>query len=120
VVVFAGRVRPDVRRGERVTALDYEVHRGPALRILQELDETARRRFGVAATVLWHRVGRVRVGEVSVIVGAAAAHRPAAFNATRFLIDRLKETVPIWKTERARVAARPPRSSHRPPRRRQD
>jgi len=109
VVLFAGRVRGERSGGGRVVALDYEVHETPALRTLRDLDRAARRKFGVERTVLWHRVGRVPAGEVSVIVGAASGHRAAAFAAARFLIDELKRTVPIWKTERARSARRRPR-----------
>jgi len=109
VVLFAGRVRGERSGPGRVVALDYEVHEPPALRALRELDRSARHRFGVARTVLWHRVGRVRAGEIAVIVGAAAGHRAPAFAAARFLIDELKRTVPIWKTERARSARRPRR-----------
>jgi molybdopterin synthase catalytic subunit len=114
VVVFAGRVRPDRRRGATVRALDYEADRGPALRALRELEREARRRFGARDVVLWHRVGRVPVGAVAVVVGVACAHRAEAFEAARFLIDRLKATVPIWKEERGRPARRP----RRPPARR--
>jgi molybdopterin synthase catalytic subunit len=114
VVLFAGRVRPDRSGGSRVLALDYEVHREPALRALRRLDGEARARFGAQRTVLWHRTGRVPVGEIAVIVGAAAGHRAPAFAAARFLIDRLKATVPIWKTERApAVRRRRPRRSRR-------
>ncbi len=109
VVVFDGRVRPDRGRQGRVFALDYEAHRAPALRRLSEIERAARARFGAGRIVLWHRVGRLRVGEVSVVVGAACAHRGAAFDAARFLIDELKASVPIWKTERARPARRPRR-----------
>jgi molybdopterin synthase catalytic subunit len=102
VVLFTGRVRGERTGKGRVVALDYEVHEGPALRLMHELDRAARREFGVSRTVLWHRVGRVKAGETSVIVGAAAGHRAPAFAAARYLIDCLKETVPIWKTDRAR------------------
>jgi molybdopterin synthase catalytic subunit len=112
VVLFAGRVRGERNRRRRVVALDYEVHVPPALRVLRELDRAARKRYGVERTVLWHRVGRVPAGEISVIVGAAAGHRAPAFAAARFLIDRLKKTVPIWKTERARSGRRPRRRPH--------
>ncbi len=113
-MVFAGRVRPDPTPAGRVTALDYEAHTAPALRALAALEIEARRRFGAGATIAWHRVGRVRVGEVAVIVGAACGHRREAFAATRFLIDRLKATVPVWKEVRARPARRPrPRRARR-------
>ncbi len=117
VAYFAGTVRPDRHRGGRVVALDYEVDPGPARRRLEAIAERARRRFGAYDVLLWHRIGRVRVGEVAVIVAAACAHRAEAFAATRFLIDELKATVPIWKEERrtsaVRGAARPPSARRR-------
>ncbi len=112
VVLFAGRVRAERSGSGRVSTLEYEVHLGPALAVMHRLDREARARYGVERTVLWHRVGRVPAGEISVIAGAAAGHRAPAFAAARFLIDELKRTVPIWKTERARPARRP----RRPPR----
>ena len=107
VVVFAGRVRPDRTPQGRVAHLDYEAHRPLALASLSDLERTARRRFGAEKVVLWHRLGPVPVGEVSVIVGAATGHRAAAFRAARYLIEQLKRTVPIWKVERARPGRRP-------------
>jgi len=109
VVLFAGRVRPDSGPGGRVVALDYDVHRAPALATLERLAARAARRYGAGRIVLWHRVGRVEADEVSVIVGAACGHRAEAFEAARFLIDELKATVPIWKVERARPVRRPRR-----------
>ena len=114
VVLFAGRVRGERRGGARVSAIDYEVHAAPARAVMLRLARTARQRYGVERTVLWHRVGRVPAGEVAVIVGVAAGHRAPAFAGARYLIDVLKRTVPIWKTERARSGRRPPR--HRGPR----
>ena len=113
VALFAGRVRADRLGRARVTALDYEADRAPALVRLGSLEREARRRFGARAVVLWHRLGRVPVGEVSVVVGATCAHRDAAFRAARHLIERLKVEVPIWKAERAR----PSRRRRGPPRR---
>ena len=107
VALFAGRVRAERAGRGRVVALDYEVDLAPALRSLRALEREARRRFGAVRTVAWHRVGRVRAGEISVIVGAACGHRAPAFAAARFLIDRLKVSVPIWKTVRARPERRP-------------
>jgi molybdopterin synthase catalytic subunit len=109
VVVFAGRVRPDPGPGGRVSALVYEAHASLALARFRALAAIAERRFGARRTVLWHRVGRVPVGEVSVIVGAACAHRAAAFSAARYLIEALKASVPIWKEERGRSGRRPRR-----------
>lgn len=109
VTVFVGRVRPDRGPGGTVTALLYEADAALAGRVLETLARTAARRWGTSATVLWHRTGRLRVGEVSVIVGAAAPHRAEAFAAARFLIEQLKRRAPIWKSERARPARRPRR-----------
>ena len=97
IVVFAGRVRPDRRGGSTVVALDYEIDAVPALARLRVLERRARRRFGASGLVLWHRFGRVPVGEVAVVVGACCRHREEAFAAARYLIDELKTTVPIWK-----------------------
>ncbi|HUI38680.1 MAG TPA: molybdenum cofactor biosynthesis protein MoaE [Thermoplasmata archaeon] len=113
VALFLGRVRPDASRAGRVVALRYEAHESMAVPALERLARTARRRFGVRKVVLHHRLGRLKVGVVSVIVGAAAPHRPAAFRAARYLIERLKLEVPIWKTDRARPSRRR-RSRHGP------
>lgn len=109
VVVFAGRVRPDSTRAGRVDALEYEAHHALALASLRRLEEKAHRELGARRTVLWHRLGVLPVGAVSVIVGVAAPHRAAAFAAARRLIDSLKRETPIWKTDRARPARRPRR-----------
>ena len=106
VVVFAGRVRPDRTARGRVKVLHYEVHRAVAEAALAQLERSARRRYRVGRVVLWHRVGPVPVGETSVIVGAAAGHRAAAFSAARYLIEALKVRVPIWKVEPARPGRR--------------
>ena len=106
VVLFAGRVRPDRRAGSTVVALDYEVDRVPALAQLRLMERTARRRFRATGIVLWHRLGPVRSGEVSVVVGASCRHRAEAFSAARYLIDELKATVPIWKEQRESPARR--------------
>jgi molybdopterin synthase catalytic subunit len=117
VVVFAGRVRPDRTRGGRVVALEYEVDPRPALVRLKEIERTARRRFGVRRVVVWHRVGRVPVGAVSVVVGAAGGHRAPSFAAARFLIEQVKVTVPLWKEARVRSGRRPRPPRSRPARR---
>jgi molybdopterin synthase catalytic subunit len=113
ITLFVGRVRPDRTRGGTVRALVYETHLGPARFALAELEREARRRFGLTGAVLWHRLGSLPVGTASVIVGAAAPHRDASFAAARFLIERLKSGVPIWKTDRARRARRRRRSPAR-------
>lgn len=114
VVLFAGRVRPDLRGSRRVTALFYETHGALARRRLLEIERRARRRFGARRVVLWHRFGRVPAGEVSVIVGAACGHRAQAFAAARYLIEEVKASAPIWKTERGPRVRRPRRPLSRP------
>lgn len=109
VVVFVGRVRPDPAGGRSVAALDYEVDRSVALAGLARLERDVTRKYRAGRTVAWHRLGRVRVGEIAVVVGAACPHRAAAFSAARELIERLKATIPIWKAVRERPVRRPRR-----------
>lgn len=97
-MLFLGRVRPDRTAGGALRALLYEAHVGLAERALAEIATDAGRRFGARVVVVWHRTGRVKVGEPSVIVGVAAPHRDQAFRAARRVIDRLKRAAPIWKS----------------------
>ncbi|MCI4336815.1 MAG: molybdenum cofactor biosynthesis protein MoaE [Thermoplasmata archaeon] len=115
VVVFVGRVRPDLTSGGAVRSLFYEAHEAVAHRELERLRTEVARRLPKARVILWHRLGELRVGTVSVIVGVATPHRAAAFDLARELIDRLKVEVPIWKSDRTRPARRPrpPRASGR-------
>lgn len=98
VVVFDGIVR-NHSRGRRTLYLDYEAYEEMALRQMRELAGQARSRFDIRHVTLVHRLGRLEIGETSVLVVVAAAHRAAAFEANRWLIDTLKTTVPIWKKE---------------------
>ncbi len=98
VAVFVGTTRrwTDGRETER---LRYEAYEPMALAELGRLADEATARWPLAACCLLHRLGEVPVAEASVIVGAASAHRAEAFAACRWLIDALKERVPIWKRE---------------------
>jgi molybdopterin synthase catalytic subunit len=98
VVTFVGTVR-DRNRGRAVVAMDYEAYPEMAQPLLHELAAEAAARFGLERVVLIHRLGHLEVGEAAVFIGVAAAHRAAAFDAARWLIDTLKERVPIWKKE---------------------
>jgi molybdopterin synthase catalytic subunit len=98
ICVFDGIVR-DNTRGRRTLHLDYEAYREMALERMRGLAAEAVTRFGVRDVALVHRLGRLVVGETSVLVVVASAHRGAAFDACRWLIDTLKKTVPIWKKE---------------------
>lgn len=98
VVVFDGIVRNN-SRGRRTLYLDYEAYEEMALGQMRGLAEQARSRFAVRHVTLIHRLGRLEIGETSVLIVVSAAHRAAAFEASRWLIDTLKQTVPIWKKE---------------------
>ncbi|MBS1823342.1 MAG: molybdenum cofactor biosynthesis protein MoaE [Acidobacteria bacterium] len=98
VCVFDGIVR-DNTRGRKTLHLDYEAYREMALAQMKALAAEAVARFGVRDVAVVHRLGRLLVGETSVLIVVASAHRGAAFDACRWLIDTLKKTVPIWKRE---------------------
>jgi molybdopterin synthase catalytic subunit len=98
VCTFLGTVRE--MTGDRQTAsLDYEAYPEMALKKLEELDAEARRRWPVIEAAIVHRVGHLDLGEVCVVVAVSCPHRDQAFDACRWLIDTLKEVVPIWKKE---------------------
>lgn len=98
VVLFLGTVRE--RTGERLTAaLEYEAYERMAEKQLAEVAREAEARWPGCRLAIDHRLGRLEVGEVSVAVAASAPHRPEAFAACRFAIDRLKQVVPVWKRE---------------------
>lgn len=98
VCVFDGIVRNNTR-GRRTLHLDYEAYEDMALKEMHALRLQAMERFGVRDVTIVHRLGRLFVGETSVWIGVASAHRGAAFDACRWVIDTLKKTVPIWKRE---------------------
>jgi molybdopterin synthase catalytic subunit len=98
VVVFDGIVRNNTR-GRQTLHLDYESYEEMALKQMNELAAQARERFGVRHVTIVHRLGRLLVGETSVLIVVASAHRAQAYEASRWLIDTLKKTVPIWKKE---------------------
>jgi molybdopterin synthase catalytic subunit len=98
VVVFDGIVRNHTR-GRRTLHLDYEAYEEMAVRQMRELGLKARERFAIRQVTMVHRLGRLEIGQTSVLIVVAAAHRSAAFEACRWLIDTLKQTVPIWKKE---------------------
>ena len=96
--VFIGTTRTP--SGDReVRHLEYEAYRPMALKQMAAIVETARSRWDLAGACAVHRVGRVEVGEASVVVAVSAAHRAGAFEACRYIIDAVKKDVPIWKKE---------------------
>jgi molybdopterin converting factor subunit 1 len=97
VVIFSGTVR-DNARGRRVLYLEYEAYTPLAEKELARIAQEAQTRWGVTVAV-HHRLGRLEIGEASVLVAVAAPHRAEAFDACRWVMDTLKATVPIWKKE---------------------
>jgi len=97
-VVFEGVVRNQTR-GRRTLYLEYEAYEEMALRQMEGLAEQALKQFQVREVALVHRLGRLEIGETSVLIVVASAHRAAAFEACQWLIDTLKRKVPIWKKE---------------------
>ena len=98
VTLFVGRVR-DHDGGKGVTGLDYSAH-PTALDTLQEVCDRVAAAYDVQALAAVHRVGTLAIGDIAVIVATASAHRGTAFDASRALIDTLKDEVPIWKHQR--------------------
>jgi len=98
LVVFEGVVR-NHSRGRRTLYLEYEAYRRMAVAEMERLAAEALSRFAVRDVRLVHRVGRLEIGETSVLILVASAHRAAAFEGCRWLIDTLKKKVPIWKKE---------------------
>ena len=97
-VVFEGIVRNHTR-GRRTLYLDYEAYEEMALKQMEELAARALAEYKIRDVAIVHRLGRLEIGETSVLIAVASAHRAAAFEACRWLIDTLKRTVPIWKKE---------------------
>jgi MoaE-MoaD fusion protein len=97
-LVFEGVVRNQTR-GRKTLYLDYEAYEEMALEQMESLAVQAVERFQIRDVTIVHRLGRLEIGETSVLIAVASAHRAAAFEACRWLIDTLKRTVPIWKKE---------------------
>lgn len=98
IVVFEGIVRNE-SAGRRTLYLVYEAYEAMALKQMGVIASTMRGQLGADSVALVHRLGRLEIGEISVLVAVTSAHRRAAFEACRYGIDTLKRTVPIWKKE---------------------
>jgi MoaE-MoaD fusion protein len=99
IVTFVGRARDVSDDGRSVIELEYEAYPEMADSVLDEIRAEAERRFGVACAVV-HRAGPVPMGEAAVAIVTAAPHRAEAYEANRFVIEAIKERLPIWKRER--------------------
>jgi len=98
ICVFVGTVR-QFAKGEEVVALEFEAYEAMALKEMDKIAQQAIEKWDLNSVVVQHALGMKQVTDPVVIVGASSAHRNACFEACRYLIDTLKETVPIWKKE---------------------
>lgn len=98
VILFLGTVR-EFTRGEQTSWLEYEAYDEMAIASMAQLEAEARSRFPVKHVAIVHRKGRMDLGEISVAIAVSSPHRADAYEAGRWLIDTLKERVPIWKKE---------------------
>jgi molybdopterin synthase catalytic subunit len=97
-IIFVGTVR-DVNDGRAVSGIEYTTYETMAVRELEAIVAEAASRFGTTDVVVEHRVGRLGLGEASVVIAVAHPHRAQAYDASRFIIEELKRRVPIWKRE---------------------
>ena len=97
-LVFEGVVR-NQSRGRKTRYLEYEAYEEMALQQMESLAAQALTQFQIRHVAIVHRLGHLEIGETSVLIAVASAHRAAGFDACRWLIDSLKRTVPIWKKE---------------------
>jgi molybdopterin synthase catalytic subunit len=99
IAIFLGVVRESSPTGKQVRHLEYEAFADMAVSEMDAIAAETDERWPGCSLAIEHRVGRLEIGEASVAIAVATPHRAAAFEACRFAIDRLKETVPIWKKE---------------------
>ncbi len=98
VSMFMGTVR-NATRGEQVFKLEYEAYNEMALKEMQKIADAATEKYDLLKTLILHATGVKQVGDLVVVIGASAPHRKEAMAATKFMIDTLKQQVPIWKKE---------------------
>jgi molybdopterin synthase catalytic subunit len=96
--VFIGTVRSKTS-GKKVVRLEYEAYEPMAKKEIEKIVELATKKWGIKNWAVSHRVGTLTVGEVAVVVAISTAHRKESFEACQFIINSLKQTVPIWKKE---------------------
>jgi molybdopterin synthase catalytic subunit len=96
--VFIGTVR-DETKGKHVVRLEFEAYKSMAIKEMEKIAEQAHNKWPVQKILIHHRTGVLQIGEIPVIIAVSAAHRAMAFDACRYIIDTLKQSVPIWKKE---------------------
>ena len=95
---FIGTVREQTK-GKRVIKLEYEAYEVMAVAEMQKIVDLARERWPIEKVAIHHRTGELMVGDLAVVIAVSTPHRLASFQACQFIIDTLKQTVPIWKKE---------------------
>ncbi|MSQ22369.1 MAG: molybdenum cofactor biosynthesis protein MoaE [Dehalococcoidia bacterium] len=98
IVTFLGATRNETA-GRRVLYLEYEAYEDMAEKILARIAQEIKERWGITDVSIAHRFGRLEIGEVSLVVAVASPHRAEAFAACQYVVDRIKQDVPIWKKE---------------------
>ncbi|WP_337871589.1 molybdenum cofactor biosynthesis protein MoaE [Meiothermus sp.] len=98
VISFLGTTRSP-NKGMQVTHLEYEAYPAMAERVIQQIITEMRERWVLGRVALWHRLGRVNPGEGSILIVVSSPHRPEAFEACRYAIERVKQILPVWKKE---------------------
>ena len=98
VVLFYGVVRNE-NLGRSVQYLEYDAYQEMALKKMRQIGDEICARFSVTGIGILHRIGRLEIGETSLLVAVSSAHRKEAFEACHYAVDRIKQTVPIWKKE---------------------
>ncbi len=96
--VFIGTVR-DATKGKKVVALEFEAYEKMAISEFEKIVQQANKLWTIRKVAIFHALGRKEIGELAVVIAVSAPHRDAAFKACRYIIDTLKQTVPIWKKE---------------------
>lgn len=96
--VFLGVVR-DSNLGRSVQYLEYDAYPAMAEKVMRQLAEEARKRFGLLDCAVLHRTGRLEIGEASLLIVVSSAHRAASFEGGEWLVDEIKKKVPVWKKE---------------------
>lgn len=99
VATFIGTVRAESREGRELTALDYSAYEDMALEQMNGIRRRAGEKFEILDSIIVHRLGKLGLGEISIAVGVASAHRVAAFEACHWIVDMVKTDAPIWKQD---------------------
>jgi molybdopterin synthase catalytic subunit len=98
LVVFIGTVRK-LSRGRKIENLEYEAYEEMALREFSKIADYVKDKWDVTRVAIAHRIGKLEPGEISLVIAVSAPHRDDAYQASRYIIEELKKTVPIWKKE---------------------